>query len=81
MINYNNAEIDQLFADGNGTLDEDERKEIYDEVQKKVSEEAIFYPFGSNLRTLVTTARVDGLEEAKFVPIYTFGDLSKLELK
>ncbi len=81
MINYNNPEIDKLFADGNATLDEAERKEIYNELQKKISEEAIFYPFGSNLRTLVTTARVGGLEEAGFVPIYTFGDLSKLELK
>ena len=81
MINYNSAEVDQLFADGNATLDEAERAEIYKDVQRKVSEEAIFYPFGSNLRSLVTSARVGGLEEAKFVPIYTFGDLSKLELK
>ncbi len=81
MINYDNKEIDKLFADGNATLDEAERKSIYNEVQKKISEEAIIYPFGSNLRSLVTSARVGGLEEAKFVPIYTFGDLSKLELK
>lgn len=81
MMNYSSAEIDQLFTDGNSTLDEAEREEVYKEVQKKISEEAIFYPFGSNLRTLVTSARVGGIEEAKFVPIYTFGDLSKLELK
>lgn len=81
MINYDNKEIDKLFADGNATLDEKERMDIYKEAQKKVSEEAIFYPFGSNLRSLVTSARVGGIEEAKFVPIYTFGDLSKLELK
>ncbi len=81
MINYSSAEVDQLFTDGNATLDETEREEIYKELQRKVSEEAIFYPFGSNLRTLVTSARVGGIEEAKFVPIYTFGDLSKLELK
>ena len=81
MINYNSTEVDQLFTDGNATLDEAERVEIYKDVQRKVSEEAIFYPFGSNLRSLVTSARVGGLEEAKFVPIYTFGDLSKLELK
>lgn len=81
MINYDNKDIDKLFADGNATLDEAERKTIYNEAQKKISEEAIFYPFGSNLRTLVTNSRVGGIEEAKFVPIYTFGDLSKLELK
>ena len=58
-----------------------EFKEIYNELQRAISEEAIFYPFGTNLRTLVTNARVGGLEEAKFAPIYTFGDYSKLTLK
>ena len=53
----------------------------YNELQRAISEEAIFYPFGTNLRTLVTNARVGGLEEAKFAPIYTFGDYSKLTLK
>lgn len=81
MINYNNAQIDQLFADGNATLDEAERMSIYAQVQRLISEEAIFYPFGTNLRTLVTNARVGGLEEAKFAPIYTFGDYSKLTLE
>ena len=81
MINYTSPEIDELFAQGNATLDEAERKEIYTEVQKKVSEEAIFYPFGTNLRTLVTSARVEGVEDAGLVPIYTFGDMAKLKLK
>jgi len=81
MINYSSKEIDELFAKGNATLDENERKEIYAEVQRKISEEAIFYPFGSNLRTLVTSSRVDGIDDAQLVPIYTFGDLSKLKLK
>lgn len=81
MINYTSPEIDELFAKGNATLDEAERKEIYTEVQKKVSEEAIFYPFGTNLRTLVTSARVEGVEDAGLVPIYTFGDMAKLKLK
>lgn len=81
MINYNNTEVNDLFAKGNSTLDEKERKEIYAEAQRKVSEDAIFYPFGTNLRTLVTTSRVDGIDDAGLVPIYTFGDLSKLKLK
>lgn len=81
MIMYNSEKVDQLFAAGNATLDEAERKEIYNELQRAISEEAIFYPFGTNLRTLVTNARVGGLEEAKFAPIYTFGDYSKLTLK
>ena len=80
-IQYNSEKVDELFTKGNATLDENERMEIYKELQKAVSEEAIFYPFGTNLRTLVTNARVGGLEDAKFAPIYTFGDFSKLTLK
>lgn len=80
MIMYNNPKVDELFVKGNSTLDEKERMEIYKELQKEVSEEAIFYPFGTNLRTLVTNARVGGLDEAKLAPIYTFGDYSKLTL-
>lgn len=78
---YDSAEIDQLFIDGNSTLDEAERTEIYKELQKKISEEAIFYPFGTNLRTIVSNARVGGMEEAQFAAIYTFGDYSKLTLE
>ena len=81
MIMYDNKEIDALFAKGNGTLDEAERMAIYKELQLKVSEEAIFYPFGSNMRTLVTSARVAGIDDAQLVPIYTFGDWGKLQLK
>lgn len=81
MMFYDNEEIDQLFIDGNATLDEEERASIYTEIQKKVSEEAIFYPFGTNLRTLVSNARVGGMEEAQFAAIYTFGDYSKLTLE
>ncbi len=80
-IAYNNKEIDALFAKGNATLDQAERTKIYNEVQKMVSEEAIFYPFGENRRTLVTSSRLEGIEDAKLVPIYTFGDWAKLKLK
>lgn len=80
-IAYNNKTVDELFAQGNATLDPAEREGIYNELQKVISEEAIFYPFGSNLRTLVTTARVDGVDAAQLVPIYTFGDWSQLGLK
>ena len=81
MMFYDNDTIDQLFINGNATLDKAERTEIYNELQKAVSEEAIFYPFGTNLRTIVTNARVGGLDDAKFAAIYTFGDYSKLTLE
>ena len=79
-LNYNSPEIDKLFEEGNATLDDAKRVEIYNQAQKLVSEEAIFYPLGTNLRTLVTKKNVDPTE-AKLVPIYTFGDLSKLKFK
>lgn len=80
-LNFHNEEIDKLFEEGNATLDEAKRKEIYNKVQRLVSEEALYYPLGTNLRSLVTSKRVGGIDEAKLVPIYTFGDLSKLKLK
>ena len=52
---------------------------IFKELQQKVAEEALFYPFGTNLRIFVTNPALQGMEEdAKFVPIYTFDDSSKL---
>ena len=79
-MSFSNAEIDKLFEEGNATLDDTKRMEIYKKVQRLVSEEAIYYPLGTNLRTIVTKSNVDP-EEAKLVPIYTYGDLSKLKFK
>ena len=79
-MNYHSEEIDNLFAEGNATLDDTKRQEIYKKVQRLVSEEAIYYPLGTNLRTLITKSNVDP-EEAMLVPIYTFGDLAKLKFK
>ena len=81
MINYDNATVNELFVKGNATLDETERQEIYTQAQQAVMEDAIFYPLGTNLRTLVTTSNVGGIDEAKLVPIYTFSDLSKLTME
>lgn len=79
-MNFNSPEIDELFLKGDLTLDSEERYEIYAEAQKLVAEDATFYPLGTNLRTIVTNARVGGLDDAKFTMIYTFGDYSKLTL-
>lgn len=79
MINYANEEIDALFAAGKVETDSAKRAEIFEELQQKVAEEALFYPFGTNLRILVTNPSLQGMEDdAKFVPIYTFDDFSKL---
>ena len=45
-----------------------------------IADAAIQYPLYSNLRLLVTSDRVGGLEEAQLVPIYTFEDMGKLTM-
>ena len=80
-MNFHNADIDAKFNEAATTLDDSKRKELYSELQVLVSEEALQYPMGTSMKTVVTTARVGGLDDAQFVPIYTFGDVSKLTLK
>lgn len=81
MMNFHNADIDAKFSEAATTLDDSKRKELYSELQVLVAEEALQYPMGTSMKTVVTTARVGGLDDAQFVPIYTFGDVSKLTLK
>lgn len=81
MFNFNNPEIDKIFAEGKAELNPEKRLEIYAQAQKLVADEGIFYPFGTNLRTLVTLSNLDGIEDAGLVPIYTFKDVSKLKFK
>ena len=78
MINYASAEIDALFEAGKATTDTAERQKIYTELQQKVADEALFYPFGTNLRLLVVSPELQGLDEAALVPIITFEDIGAL---
>lgn len=80
-LRFNAPEIDKLWLEADQTLDKTERKALYDEIQKLIQDEAIFYPFGSNMRSLVLNSRIGGVEEAGLVPIYTFADLSKLTIQ
>lgn len=80
-MNFNNSKIDELFAKGKTELDSSARKEIYNEVQKAIADEALFYPITSNLRVLITNKKVKGIEEAGLVPIYTFEDPSQLYIE
>lgn len=77
---FSNPEIDALWIEGDQITDTEERKAVYSEIQKMIQDEAIFYPFGSNNKTLVVNARVGNVEEAGLVPIYSIKDLSKLTL-
>ncbi len=78
MINYASAEIDALFEQGKAVTDPAARQAIYTELQQKVADEALFYPFGTNLRLLALNPAVKGYEDAALVPIITFEDVSKL---
>ena len=68
------------FDEGAVEMDPAKRREIYDRLQAVIADAAIQYPLYSNLRLLVTSDRVGGLEEAQLVPIYTFEDMGKLTM-
>lgn len=81
MINYADDELDALFAQGCTELDKTKRMDIYKQAQQKVADDALFYPFGTNLRILVTNPSLQGIDDAQLVPIFTFEDMSKLSFK
>ena len=78
---YNDPQIDELFNAGKVEKDDAKRKEIYNEIQKKIQDNAVFYPIFENKRILVMSSDLAGVDEAGLVPIYTFEDMSKLYFK
>lgn len=81
MINYADDTLDSLFAQGCTELDKSQRKQTYTQAQQEVADQALFYPFGTNLRILVTNPNLQGINDAQLVPIFTFEDMSKLSFK
>lgn len=77
---YENDTISALFEEGRTTFDTEEKMEIYAELQAEVLATAAFYPIVSNNKTLLVNNRVQGVEEAGLVPVYTFEDTSYLEI-
>jgi peptide/nickel transport system substrate-binding protein len=78
---YSNKEIDKLFNQGRVETDVAKRKDIYNNIQKLLQDDAVFYPILENKRVLAIDSRVSGIEEAGMVPVYTFEDMSKLYYK
>ena len=78
---YNDPEIDELFNAGRVEQDNAKRIEIYNQIQKKLQDNAVFYPILENKRILVMSSDIAGVEEAGLVPVYTFEDMSKLYFK
>lgn len=77
---YSRDDIDELWVQADQVTDTEARKPLYSQIEAMLQEDAIFYPLGSNMRTLVTNARVGNVEEAGLVPIYSIKDLSKLTI-
>ncbi|MGX6962105.1 ABC transporter substrate-binding protein [Vagococcus xieshaowenii] len=80
-FNYASEKADALFEQGAVELDENKRKEIYAELQATINEDAIVYPIVDNKKILAASKNIQGIEEARLVPIYSFEDLSKISLK
>lgn len=72
--------IDQLFEEGRSELDESARKETYAKLQAAVQDTGAFYPIISNNKILVANNRIQGVEDAGLVPVYTFEDTSSLKI-
>lgn len=77
---YEDAEVDELFAKGRTENDEAKRAEIYKELQAKIQDLATFYPITSNNKILVVNKRIQGVNDATLVPVYTFEDTSLLKI-
>lgn len=78
---FNDNKLVDLFNAGRVEKDEAKRKEIYNDAQKQIQNDAYFYPILENKRILVMSSNVDGVKDAALVPVYTFEDMSKLHFK
>ena len=75
------SNIEDLFAQGKAETDQDKRYDIYHELQKAIQDTGAFYPIYEKKRLLVTTGNVTDIDAAKLVPVYTFEDMSKLNMQ
>ena len=80
-MGYNNPKVDELFTNGGIEKDPTRRREIYEELQRVIAEDATFIPLTENKRVLAMNSAIAGIEEASLVPIFSFEDMSKLYFK
>lgn len=76
-----NQKTDELFSKAAVELDETKRKELYNELQQAIAEDARIYPIVDNKKILAVNNRIENVETAGLIPIYTFEDVSKLTIK
>lgn len=65
-----NKELDALLEKGSATLDKDERKKIYADIQKLVVDQAYWVPLYNEKEFFLVNKRVQGV---KLEPMYGFG--------
>ena len=80
-FNYSSETTDKLFEAGALELDEAKRKEIYAELQATINNDAVVYPIVDNKKILAASKQIDGIKDARLIPIYSFEDLSKISIK
>ena len=78
MMNFNDAELDAMFEEGKAITDTAARQAVYTKIQQYVADQALFYPFGTNLRLLITNPALQGLDDAVLVPIHTMNNFGNL---
>ena len=76
-----NKATDELFNKAAVELDEAKRKELYNELQQAIAEDARIYPIVDNKKILAVNNRIGNVEDAGLIPLYTFEDVSKLTIK
>lgn len=75
-----NSDVDNLFAEGATTLDEDDRKDVYGNLQDAIADQAVIYPISSEKGVLAINNTVSGIETKNLFPIYTIGDWSEVTI-
>lgn len=78
---YSNKDVDALFQQGRVETDPAKRQAIYEQIQQKLIDDAVFYPMTENTRILAIDSNIGGIQDASLVPVYTFEDMSKLYFK
>lgn len=79
-LNFNSEEIVEKFNQGREELDNEKRIEIYKEAQQLVAEEALIYPFGSDMSVLATTKDVVGADTADMHSMHLFLNWTQLSM-
>ncbi|TXK06423.1 ABC transporter substrate-binding protein [Microbacterium mitrae] len=78
---YSNPEVDALFDAGVAELDDAKRGDIYDELQAKIQDDAVFFPIADNKKIIAMSNSFTGIDEARLVPIYSLENFGKLAVK